>query len=175
MHLEANAEPAENRAHRCAGLPPVCSREESGSTIWFLCIVMINVRWLFTDFQIVLRGTSNSWISNYSSFLKGCSRNLWSANNLARNQQKRELGKRGRWLQLTPPDPAEISLPMVALFDTLPCNLQQKDTGKTWKREAGDTGFHGALPVNFWWIMENSQSSLWGWPPLTLRGIDPMD
>lgn len=30
MHLEGNAEPAESGAHRCAGLPPVPSRAESG-------------------------------------------------------------------------------------------------------------------------------------------------
>jgi len=96
MHLEANAEPAEKR-DRCAGLPPFCSREESGSTVQFLCIIIINISWLFTDFQIVLRGTSNSWISNYSSFLKGCSRNLQSVNSLARNQQESGLG-RGRRL-----------------------------------------------------------------------------
>ena len=150
MHLEANAEPAENRAHRCAGLPPFCSREELGSTIQFLCIVMINIRWLFTDFQIVLRGTSNSWISNYSSFLKRCSRNLQSVNNLVRNQQESGLGK-GRWLQMTPANPAEISLPLVGLFDTLPCNLQQKDTRKAWKGEAGG---YQALMVLYQWISD---------------------
>lgn len=151
MHLEANAEPAKNRAHRCAGLPPFCSREESGSTIQFLCIMMINIGWLFTNFQIVLRGTSNSWISDYSSFLKGCSRNLWSVNNLARNQQEGGLERGGRWLWMTPANPAEISLPLVGLSDTLPCNLQQKDTRKTRKGEAGG---YQALMVLYQWTSD---------------------
>lgn len=38
---------------------------------------------------------------------------------------------------MTPANPAKISLPLVGLFDTLPRDLQQKDTRKTQKGEAG--------------------------------------
>jgi len=37
---------------------------------------------------------------------------------------------------VTPANPAEICLPL-GLLDTLSCNLQQKDTRKTWKGGAG--------------------------------------
>lgn len=169
MHLECWA--SRERSTLVCRAPSFCSREELGSTTG----LPINIWWWLTDFQIVPKGASNSWLSIHCSSLKGCSRNLWCVNSLARNQRENGLGRGRKLLQMIPANPVKMSFPPLGLFDASPCKLKKTQEKNMESRGWGVPGSSGTLAVIWWLITGNLLSCLWDLPPLRLCAINPFD